>query len=764
MSDSLTLLPALSSTSERLQLLYADAAPLSVGTWRLALGFAAPAEDRPDPTAANIDIPTIHVRSTEADRAVLEVTSAAWAVPGRVLTVDVALHGASTMAGTYVISIDDPERVDPAVNSTRFALPDTAPADAPAKAAIDYLTKDYVGFRQHLLDSVSRLMPSWQDTSEPDLGVTIIESLAYGADFLSYYQDAVATEAYLDTARQRVSVRRHMRLLGATLSEGCASRLFMRITLRSPSPLLVPAGCSFVTAPDAPAVVETGDDPRILSESSGQPPIFYHQLADTEVRPELNSLPLAVDTGVLQAGAIHFPVVVTSLAHLARHAPGRIFGVSGSRWVGGPPVLHPFKVRHVTAPPSSRSVDNLAILVADPEDALPWPLHVRAGSDVTGNLIVAEFGRQITTEYLPVVVDADGYRPTLKQPYVVPIAGYRPDASAAKLLEPDPTTAAAAITLRQFIPDADGGVAMQLEGVWRCVPDLLQSTADARHFVAETGSDGMLHLRFGDGVFGRRPAVGTAFVANYRVGFLPTAVAGQGLLDTIIPRRPDEFDALNDAIHYVSNPVPSKGLIRADDTRAAIQSAKAGFRIVASCVTAEDYRVAAEAVPGVAEAAVRLERAGAVEVVVVRVRAPDQLFVAEAQLNRVRAAIDRRLIAGRRVLVAGPRFARLRLAVQVTPAPGTSPDWLRTKIADAFSTQPGGLFAPSALTFGAPVFASRVLEQLLAIEGVAQGSVTVLDRLGRTPASPPLAMLPLAWDEIPVLLPAALDIQLGAAS
>ena len=37
----------------------------------------------------------------------------------------------------------------------------------------------------------------------PDLGITLVELLAYVGDHLSYYQDAVATEAYLDTARQR---------------------------------------------------------------------------------------------------------------------------------------------------------------------------------------------------------------------------------------------------------------------------------------------------------------------------------------------------------------------------------------------------------------------------------------------------------------------------------------------------------------------------------------------------------------------------------
>ena len=37
----------------------------------------------------------------------------------------------------------------------------------------------------------------------PDVGVMLVDLLAYVGDQLSYYQDAVATEAYLGTARQR---------------------------------------------------------------------------------------------------------------------------------------------------------------------------------------------------------------------------------------------------------------------------------------------------------------------------------------------------------------------------------------------------------------------------------------------------------------------------------------------------------------------------------------------------------------------------------
>ena len=42
-----------------------------------------------------------------------------------------------------------------------------------------------------------------------DLQVALVELMAYAGDRLSYYQDAVATEAYLGTARKRISVRRH---------------------------------------------------------------------------------------------------------------------------------------------------------------------------------------------------------------------------------------------------------------------------------------------------------------------------------------------------------------------------------------------------------------------------------------------------------------------------------------------------------------------------------------------------------------------------
>ncbi len=95
---------------------------------------------------------------------------------------------------------------------------------------IDYLAKDYGSFRQLMLDRMARIMPDWTDRHVPDLGMALVETLAYVGDHLSYYQDAVATEAYLDTARRRISVRRHARLVDYAMHEGTNARAW--VTLR----------------------------------------------------------------------------------------------------------------------------------------------------------------------------------------------------------------------------------------------------------------------------------------------------------------------------------------------------------------------------------------------------------------------------------------------------------------------------------------------------------------------------------------------------
>lgn len=110
------------------------------------------------------------------------------------------------------------------------------PLDAPE---INYLAKDYASFRQLILDRLALQMPEWRERHVPDLGIALVEVLAYVGDHLSYYQDAVATEAYLDTARQRISVRRHARLVDYHMHDGCNARAWL--CLETDSDLTLPA-------------------------------------------------------------------------------------------------------------------------------------------------------------------------------------------------------------------------------------------------------------------------------------------------------------------------------------------------------------------------------------------------------------------------------------------------------------------------------------------------------------------------------------------
>ena len=74
------------------------------------------------------------------------------------------------------------------------------------------------------------LLPDWRERNPADLGITLVELLAYVGDQLSYQQDAVATEAYLNSARKRVSLQRHARLVDYFVHNGTNARVWVQLT------------------------------------------------------------------------------------------------------------------------------------------------------------------------------------------------------------------------------------------------------------------------------------------------------------------------------------------------------------------------------------------------------------------------------------------------------------------------------------------------------------------------------------------------------
>jgi hypothetical protein len=110
---------------------------------------------------------------------------------------------------------------------------DECPEEPLAEPMLDYLAKDYASFRQLLLDLVAQRHPGWIERNPSDLGIALLELFAYEGDQLSYFQDAVANEAYLDTARQRVSAKRHASLVDYRMHDGRNAWTYVHLAVDS---------------------------------------------------------------------------------------------------------------------------------------------------------------------------------------------------------------------------------------------------------------------------------------------------------------------------------------------------------------------------------------------------------------------------------------------------------------------------------------------------------------------------------------------------
>lgn len=144
---------------------------------------------------------------------------------------------------------------------------------------LDYLAKDYPSFRRLMVDRMSVLMPEWQSRNPADAGVTLVELLAYVGDQLSYQQDAVATEAYLGTARRRISLRRHARLVDYQVHEGCNARVWVRVFVNDDGVLLPRATPLLSRVADLPERIAPAGDQ--LRDALALGPVVFETVEDT---------------------------------------------------------------------------------------------------------------------------------------------------------------------------------------------------------------------------------------------------------------------------------------------------------------------------------------------------------------------------------------------------------------------------------------------------------------------------------------------------
>jgi hypothetical protein len=695
----------------------------------------------------------------------------------------------------------DPATVDPLFASAAFSFKADSPSDFDCQAApvvvtpwprppqLDYLSKDYASFRQMMLDRIAALAPQWQERNTADLGVTLVELVAHVGDLLSYRQDAIATEAYLGTARRRTSIRRHARLVDYVIQDGVNARTFLQAQVSAD--LILPQGTQALTSLPgvAPRLAPGSAD---LVRAMGLSPQVFETLSDAQMRRAHNAIPFHTwgeESFRIPQGATRATL------------KGQFPNLQAGDWLMFEEVLGPRTGEPNDADPARRCAVRLISVTADSDpvggafetpptttalavteiewaraDALPFPFQVAAEvlsggvarrfdtiSVARGNLVLADHGATVASETVGPVPQPWLFRPpTVSDGFIVgdatPIPPrFRPRLASGPLAfgapyDPADPPSSAKAALATSPADAhplislSGAIGGQPSKPWMARRDLLQSDPDAADFVVETETDGSAWLRFGDDTYGQRPPPGTLFSARYRIGDpLSGNVAADAITHVVSP---------DGGVTSLRNPLPASGGVAPESLEHVRQAAPFAFRTQQRAVTPADYQAAAEGHPEVRRAAATFRWTGSWQTIFLTIDRVGGLPVDADFAASVRSFLEPFRLAGHDLQVDGPCLIGLDIALLVT----VDGDHFRGDVERALlavfgaGLSPDGrpqVFNPDSFTFGQSVYLSVIYAAAQAVDGVAAVDVTTFQRRDR-PGGDGLTLGRLDFDRLEI--------------
>ena len=590
------------------------------------------------------------------------------------------------------------------------------PPDLLDEPALDYLAKDYASFRRLLLDLIPQRNPAWTERNPADLGMALVELLAYQGDQLSYFQDAVATEAYLDTSRHRISARRHARLIDYRMHDGRNAWSFVHLAVGDP--IVAPQGTLLLTrisrpllgqvAP--PGAVIAREDLQFDADPALRGVVAFETAARLKAEPVNNEirlhtwgdldccLPRGATTAYLyveSGGKAVRPKLQAGDYLLFEEVKGPATGLAADA-----DRAHRHVARIVSVETATDRVFGDTLLDGEPQviagprlpllkvtwraqDSLPFGLclsarHPETGEEIArisvarGNVVPCDHGRTVV-ETLPLPALAGGRTGRMETrlshgPLTFQAMPPAPRYAADLRLEQPrhdlgvpAREARPAVVLRLDFPPAE-------EEVWTSVPDLLDSHPLDRHFVAEVDNDGRAVLRFGDGDYGRRPGDAGSVTARYRVGNGPAGNLGsESLAHVVRPLLAEMSDPADPSAPppppwpvglsaRVWQPLPATGGVEPETLEEVRQLAPRAFQAeTLRAVTEEDYEAAARKLPWVAAAKCTFRWTGSWHTVFVAIHPLDDADLVTEGGGRMR-------LTGERAAEARAHLTRYKLA------------------------------------------------------------------------------------------------------
>lgn len=197
---------------------------------------------------------------------------------------------------------------------------------------IDYQARDYQSLLQVMRQLIPQKLPEWLDyANEADFGNVLLEIFAYMGDILSYYQDRVANESFLGTARSRRSVIQHLRLIGYELGTAAPAGASLSLT--------VPG-----TVTDTVTIAK--GDAFATKSSNTQPSMRFEYTGDTPLTIDFSTITADPNTGTKTFGNGTGGIPVEE----GRLFSGELLGVADGSPNQRYPLAHP---RLILRPPGS---------------------------------------------------------------------------------------------------------------------------------------------------------------------------------------------------------------------------------------------------------------------------------------------------------------------------------------------------------------------------------------------------------------------------
>jgi hypothetical protein len=587
------------------------------------------------------------------------------------------------------------------------------------------------------------------------MGIMLIELFSYIADELSYFQDRVANEAFLRTAKARSSVSNHLSLIDYRMQNGLAANAFIKVKVKkSAKSALIPAGFQISTYPERGARREESTDAIIFETLQDQLVDFcYNRIKVEEINNDDNNNnfssimnPSAILRGRLPELKKGQYILLFEEAPIAAAPSAKPAETAAAGATQEEPAVEDcltaeeeqeeeeedrhtkviMRQKIVKLAEDSKIItykgnSNTTLITWEKSSGYPKVAYGLNGSVFCcANIIKASHGRTIRSEILKQKdQEVSKFLFTLKEAPLTFIS----DASSSSSMEPRST-------LKVWV---DGEPWEETDSLLKC------GTLDQK-FSISIDEDGYATILFGDGKFGLKPQDDSLIEVEYRVGSGSVGNVGKDTLTQFNSNNNLQQNSRavgQEVIDSVTNPLPATGGIDIETMDDAKIAGPKSLKALERAVTLKDYEdlVMREFENEITNARARPVYTGSWDTIFVSVDLKGEVRkngVDQPRLfDRIRKYLDRVKMIGYEVQIEEAKYVPIEIGITVYLQKYFDSEVLRDRIRSSLSSKDNnivdginGLFHPDNFTFGDPVYASNIYEVLKNAPEVKYGIIT----------------------------------------